>query len=193
MPGVKVDVEIHGVNEQLQNLEDLDGRATGHITTAMRATVAIGKQQWIKDLSAVAQANLSAMISGLGGNVQALAPANPATPKKVISTDVTVSGPMDVTGKIYSLSKRYIRMGEVGRGPGKHPPVRALTGWAENVMGIPAGKESKAVGRELSHAIAKYGVKPTPVTADTAGKIQEKAMPEFQRAGEKIVNDLAVK
>lgn len=193
MPGVVFEIESKGLEEQIQKLARVDEFANRHLVSAMGAAVAIGKDKWIKNLTSAAGKNLSSMVSGIGSGIEPLAPANPSTPRKIIRNKVLNQGAFDVIGVVEPSSKRYVRMGEVGRGPGKHPPIRAMQNWAENVMGVAAGKESKKIARELSHAIAQRGVKPTPILEETSAEIMGRVNAEFLKAADKITKELEVK
>ncbi len=199
-------VVLEDESELLRNMQKLAGFnevAGPHIEKAMRIATKMGEQKVISELVALANENRSAMTSEIGGDFTPLAPVNPKTPSGKIQGFVQVDGPMDVTGVVGDRSKKYLRMTEAGRGPGKHPPARALQDWAERVLGVvPApvrvtkkGREIRdvSVGRALSKAIAEKGVRGSPVMAKSEEAVRAHVMGLFEAELLKIAAELGFK
>jgi hypothetical protein len=205
MPGL-VSVTLDENSELLRNLEkfaNFDQIAGTHFESAMRVAVSMGKQKVIAELVAVANQNRSAMVSEVGGDFTPLAPVSAKTPGNRISGMVSVQGPLNIVGIIGDIKKTYLRLTEGGRGPGRRPPAAKLQDWAERTLGVvPApprvtkkGRVIRdvSVGRALSDAIAKKGIKPSPVMEKSAREIEKHVMGLFEKELLKIAAELGYK
>lgn len=210
MPGivsVVIEEQNQGQLEKLSRLADFDRIAQPLMVDAMFTTMAIGKGKVISELRSVAEANRGAMISQLGGDIIPLAPVNPKIPQMRISSLVAGQGGMNVMGIIGDANKKYLRLTQDGRGPGKHPPVSKLQDWAENVLGvqpvpgkvIKSGKRKGQVrrdvsaGRAISHAIAQKGIKGSPVIEKSEEAVQKHILQLFDGVLKKIAEELGFK
>ncbi len=203
---VAMSVVLEDESELLKNLQRLSGFnevAGPHIEKAMRVATRIGEQKVISELVALANQNRAAMTSEVGGDFEPLAPVNPKTPASRIQGFVQVNGGMDVTGVIGDRNKKYLRLTEGGRGPGKHPPAKVLQDWAERVLGVvPApvrrtkkGREIRdvSVGKALAHAIAQKGIKGSPVMEKSEAAIHRHVVDLFEAELVKIAAELGFK
>lgn len=210
MPGfmsVVIEEENKGQLEAMSKLANFDEIASPRFESAMRVAVVMGKRKVIAELQAIAELNRSAMISGLGGDMQPLAPVNPKVPSMRISDLVVAHGAMDITGIIGDPTKKYLRLTEGGRGPGRHPPARKLQDWAENVLGVQPGpgriiKSGKrkgqhvrdvSAGRAIAHAIAERGIKGSPVMEKSGEAVEKHVMQLFEVELRKIAAELGYK
>lgn len=208
MPGVMtVVIEDKGEYEQLSRLKDFDAIATPRFENAMQAAVAMGKRKVISELQAIAESNRSAMISSLGPDMTALAPVNPKTPSFRITSLVQNQGAMNIIGIVGDINKRYLRLTENGRGPGRRPPARKLQDWAESVLGvepapgrvIKSGKRKgqtvrdMTAGRALSSAIAARGVQGSPVMEKSGEAVEKHILALFDTELKKVAAELGYK
>ena len=193
MPALRVDLEMSGIDEQIKKLEAMDQSATRRLYDGMKRITAIGEKKVAADMSAVARSNLSAMRGGIGGGMTPLAPANPETPMRMITHEVYIKGNLDVLGVVKSKVRRYMATAQIGRGPGRRPPARAIRTWVANVMGITDKKENRIVAAQLRRAIAEQGIVGTPTLEKSLqammGTLQEIMKGEL----DKLAEDLAVK
>lgn len=205
MPGI-MSVVIDEQGELLKHLERLAGFeqvAGPHFEAAMRTAVAMGKSKVISELKDIAEANRSAMAGELDGNMQPLAPVNPKVPGFRIAGLVATQGPMNVIGIVGDVNKKYLRLTEAGRGPGKHPPARALQDWAEKVLGVTPGpsrttKKGRVIrdlsaGRAIAHAIAARGIKGSPVMEKSGEAVEKHILQLFEAELRKIAAELGFK
>lgn len=186
--------------ENLARLAQFDEIAGPHLEAAMTRAVAIGKTKVISELVAAAESNRSAMASELGGDMQPLAPVNPKVPSFRITGTVARAGATDIVGIVGDVNKKYMRLTEGGRGPGKHPPAKALQDWAEKVLGVTpepprVTKKGRVIrdlsaGRAIAHAIAEKGIKGSPVMEKSGEAVERHVMELFEIELKKIAAEL---
>lgn len=208
MPGMMtVVLEENGQMEDLSKLANFDAIASSHFEHAMGAAVAMGKSKVIAELRAAAESNRSAMISEFGADMQPLAPVNVKIPNFRITGLVATQGAMNIVGIVGDVNKQYLRLTENGRGPGKHPPSAALQDWAESVLGmtpapsrvVKSGKNKGQVkrdvsaGRTISTAIARRGVKGTPVMVESGEAVEKHVIELFEAELNKVAAELGYK
>lgn len=210
MPGmmsVVIEEENKGQLDAMSKLANFDAIAGPHLLSAMNVAVAIGKRKVISELQTIAESNRSAMISGLGGDMQPLAPVNPKVPSIRITSIVQSQGAMNIIGIVGDINKKYLRLTEGGRGPGRHPPAAKLQTWAENVLGVQPGpgriiKSGKrkgqhvrdlTAGRAIAHAIAQKGIKGSPVMVESGESVEKHIMQLFEVELKKIAAELGYK
>lgn len=201
MPGLKIDLVVRGLDEQIARINQVEGAggfATARLMTGMRAAVVVAQNRAAVDMSAVAAENLSSMMGGIGGEMTPLAPANPVTPKRVLTHDVLNKGPMNIEGRVYSKVRRYMATAQSGRGAGKRPPIAAMQKWVENVMGISHDEKigrksrSRTIARQLAMAIAEKGIRGTPTLPKTLAAVQGKIEDIFMIELDRICAALAI-
>lgn len=193
MTALRMSMELTGITEQIKKLEEMDHPATQRLYNGMKKIAAIADRKVAADMSALASSNLSAMRGGLSGGLTPLAPANPALPGKMIEHNTYIRGNYDVVGVVKSRSRRYMRMAQQGRGPGKHPPQSQMRKWVAGVLGISGEKEIKQAAAVVGHAIAMQGVSGTPTLEKSREAIMGVLMEIMKAEMDKLMEELAVK
>jgi hypothetical protein len=192
MTALRTDLVMTNLDEQIKKLEAMDQTGTRRLYDGMKRITAIGERKVAADMSAVAHKNLSAMMGGIGGGMTPLAPANPATPMKVMTHEVYIKGNLDVLGIVKSKIRRYMATAQIGRGPGKRPPARAIRTWVADVMGITGKKENRIVAAMLRKAIAEQGIQGTPTLEKSLQEMMGTLQAIMKQELDKLAEDLAV-
>lgn len=192
MTALRTSIELVGVTEQKKKLEEMDHPATQRLYAGMKTSIAVADKKVVADMSAVARTNLSGMMSGIGGGMTPMAPANPDLPGKVITHNTYVNGDYSVVGIVKSINRRYMAMAQVGRGPGRFPPQSKMRAWVASVMGISDPKENKLAARALGKAIAQLGVRGTPTLEKSRDAILPVVMAMMKAEMDKLAEDLSV-
>lgn len=166
----KEQVVLKGFDEQIRKLANYDRIARKHERGAMRKSVIV-----------------------VASSVRPHTPVYRGTLRQSIGSEVVEMGSL-IEGHIGSslTGEVYPKVMEAGSQKGSFPPLGGLMRWVHLQLGVPTNRARK-VAFAVAISIYRKGIKGRYMFKKGWEQSKPMVLGFFQAAGEKIVNDLAVK